>query len=93
MNNIIFELHVIIHGHVQGVGFRATTCVFAEQLNLIGTVRNCRDGTVEIYAQGTKEKLEQLIEKLQRHHRISLIEKEYTKPTRTFSGFCTLHTL
>lgn len=92
MNNNEFELHAIVHGRVQGVGFRATTCVFADQLNLVGTVRNCRDGTVEIYAQGTKEKLDQLLINLQGHHQISLIEKEYTSLQRTFSGFHCLPT-
>lgn len=85
-------MHAIVHGHVQGVGFRATTCVFAEQLGLKGTVKNCRDGCVEIYAQGRKDQLELLLEKLQKHHRISLIEKEYTAPMRTFTEFSTLPT-
>lgn len=39
-------------GRVQGVGFRWWTRRTAEDLGLRGTVRNCRDGSVEIHAEG-----------------------------------------
>lgn len=58
------ELRVIVAGRVQGVGFRATTCTTAIQLNLKGVVRNRSDGSVEIIAQGEELALKQLIQKL-----------------------------
>jgi acylphosphatase len=40
-------VHVLIHGRVQGVGYRAWTEARAVALGLDGWVRNRRDGTVE----------------------------------------------
>ncbi len=44
--------HIIVHGRVQGVGFRFFVQHVAERLGLYGTVRNCEDGTVEIVVEG-----------------------------------------
>jgi len=60
----VYEMHVIIKGRVQGIGFRALTRYYAHGLGLKGTVRNLSDGTVEIYAQGSKAHLEELIQNL-----------------------------
>jgi acylphosphatase len=57
----LYEMHVVIKGKVQGVGFRALTHRHAMVLGIKGTVRNLEDGTVEIYAQGSKQKLEELV--------------------------------
>ena len=45
-------LHVLIHGRVQGVSFRAWTQHQAELHGLKGWVRNRRDGTVEAVFSG-----------------------------------------
>lgn len=60
----IYEMHAIVKGHVQGVGFRAMTRYYATGLSVTGTVCNLVDGTVEIYAHGSKKRLEELIQKL-----------------------------
>jgi acylphosphatase len=60
----LFEMHAIVKGNVQGVGFRALTRYHAMDLGLKGTVKNLHDGTVEIYAQGSRRRLEDLIQKL-----------------------------
>jgi acylphosphatase len=44
--------HVIFTGRVQGVGFRFTAHRIATRYNLTGWVRNLRDGSVEMVAQG-----------------------------------------
>ncbi|WP_457092203.1 acylphosphatase [Microvirga sp. P5_D2] len=44
--------HVVIHGRVQGVGFRAWTHHQAELHGLSGWVRNRRDGSVEAVFSG-----------------------------------------
>lgn len=54
-------VHLIVHGRVQGVWFRAGTQEQALQLGACGWVKNCPDGTVEIHAEGVKEVLEQFI--------------------------------
>ena len=54
-------VHLLVHGHVQGVFFRASTQKKAEGLGLSGWVKNRPDGSVEIHAEGSREKLEELI--------------------------------
>ena len=60
------EMHVVIRGRVQGVGFRAEAKFLAQQLKVTGYARNCPDGTVEILAQGTKSTLERFLEELKK---------------------------
>ncbi|MCH7650212.1 MAG: acylphosphatase [Nitrospinae bacterium] len=55
-------VHMFVHGHVQGVFYRANTQKVAQGLGLTGWVKNCGDGSVEIHAEGDKDNLEELIE-------------------------------
>jgi acylphosphatase len=48
-------LHVLIHGRVQGVSFRAWTQHMAELHSLRGWVRNRRDGSVEVVFSGPSD--------------------------------------
>lgn len=54
-------LHLLIHGRVQGVGYRAWTVARARALGLNGWVRNRRDGTVEAVIQGDETTLNQML--------------------------------
>jgi acylphosphatase len=54
------RLHAVVCGRVQGVGYRATTLDEARRLSLAGWVRNRRDGTVEVLAEGGEAKLKLL---------------------------------
>lgn len=54
--------HLVIHGVVQGVGFRYSMYYAAQRLGVTGWVRNRRDGAVEAIAQGTPAQLESFIE-------------------------------
>ncbi|KPF69325.1 hypothetical protein IP84_05425 [beta proteobacterium AAP99] len=54
------ELHVIVSGRVQGVGFRDATQDMGQQLGLAGWVRNRSDGTVQVYARGEAPMLGEL---------------------------------
>lgn len=60
------RLHAIIEGHVQGVGFRAFISRRASELGATGWVRNRRDGTVEVVAEGKRSSLDQLLSALRR---------------------------
>jgi len=67
------QLHAIIEGHVQGVGFRYFVLERAQALNLTGWVRNTYDGQVEVLAQGPRADLEILLENLQRGPRSAFV--------------------
>lgn len=58
------EMHAIFYGRVQGVFFRASARDIAKRMNLVGSVRNLPDGSVEIFAQGSREQLEAFVIKL-----------------------------
>ncbi|HJW02910.1 MAG TPA: acylphosphatase [Azospira sp.] len=55
-------VHLLIHGLVQGVGFRYYLCREADTLGLCGWVRNRRDGSVEALAGGPATAVALLIE-------------------------------
>ncbi|PYO43753.1 MAG: acylphosphatase [Gemmatimonadetes bacterium] len=50
----------LVHGQVQGVGFRWFVGRHAERLNLRGFARNVHDGSVEVVAAGSEAALAQL---------------------------------
>jgi acylphosphatase len=60
------QLHALVDGQVQGVGYRYFVKNAADALALTGWVRNKWDGRVEVLAEGPREALEQLLEKLRR---------------------------
>jgi len=49
----------IVSGRVQGVGYRFFAERCANQLGIAGYVKNCWDGTVEVYAVGDEAFLEE----------------------------------
>jgi len=53
--------HIVIHGRVQGVGFRAWTQHQAQLHGLSGWVRNRRDGTVEAVLRGSENAVEAML--------------------------------
>ena len=53
--------HIILHGRVQNVSFRYNTKIKAIINGLKGWVKNNSDGTVEIIADGDKEKIKRFI--------------------------------
>lgn len=55
-------IHMTVRGRVQGVGFRQNTARKARKLGVLGWVRNRQDGTVEAFAQGETDAIQQLIE-------------------------------
>jgi acylphosphatase len=48
-------LHLVVHGRVQGVGFRFSLADTAAQFAVDGWVRNRRDGTVEALLRGAPD--------------------------------------
>lgn len=54
-------VHATVTGFVQGVGFRQGCRQTARSMGLVGWVRNHRDGSVEVFAQGDPESLDRLV--------------------------------
>lgn len=55
---------MIVHGRVQGVGFRKSTQEHARKHGITGWVQNKHDGTVEIKAEGSRDKLNSFTNRL-----------------------------
>ena len=62
---------VTFTGHVQGVGFRWTTCRVAKRYDVNGWVRNESDGTVRCVAEGDRHQRDPISLRLRagRRHR------------------------
>lgn len=79
---------LVVHGVVQGVGFRYTCSHVAQELGVAGWVRNLADGTVEVHAEGPPAavgRLQNWCEQGPRHARVTRVEAEEA----TLSGLTT----
>jgi acylphosphatase len=56
---------IIVHGRVQGVGFRYFVQHAANRLGLTGNVCNCPDSTVEIVVEGDAGKIAEFIKQVE----------------------------
>ncbi|MEE9190250.1 MAG: acylphosphatase [Candidatus Neomarinimicrobiota bacterium] len=77
MENSISDLaciRVIASGRVQGVWYRKFCFDRANKLNLEGWVKNMPDGSVQLVAQGSRDKLDILISKLNEGPPFSKVE-------------------
>ncbi len=82
--------HMIVHGKVQGVGFRHFTKQQADYSGIKGWVRNNMDGTVEIEAAGTPDNLESFTEALKEgngYSKVENIETEESGKATTYRKF------
>lgn len=55
------RVRAIVSGRVQGVSYRASTADEAQRLGLGGWVKNRRDGSVEVEAEGPPERVAELL--------------------------------
>ncbi len=79
-----------VYGHVQGVFFRAFVAERADELGVVGYVRNMPDGSVEVTAEGEREKLERLIAYLNigpATARVKDVLTEWSESTGKYSDF------
>lgn len=63
----------VVHGRVQGVGYRFFTETSAGALGIRGWVRNLPDGSVEVHAEGTPEQLAEFASDLSRGPRYARV--------------------
>lgn len=88
------ELHAIVVGRVQGVGYRYFVLELAEQLGLAGWTRNLPNGTVEVLAQGHDEAVLALLSALQRGPaggRVDRVDSQLRPVSETLNGFRITH--
>lgn len=84
------QLRAVVHGRVQGVNFRAYTVEEATELGLTGWVRNCPDRTVEVCAEGPRERLERLLQFLYRGSpsaQVTSVDVLWLPATHRYRGF------
>lgn len=56
------RIHVVVRGHVQGVGFRYATIDAARRVGVAGYVRNRPDGAVEAEVEGDDTSIAAMLE-------------------------------
>jgi len=72
---MLHKVIINVSGRVQGVGFRYFTLETARRIEgITGFVKNLPNGSVEIEAEGTKEKLEKFIEEIKKGPPLSRIK-------------------
>lgn len=84
-------LSAIVRGRVQGVFFRSFVEDWANSLGLTGYVRNLPDrSSLEVKAEGERDKLEKLLEQLKvgpRFAEVERVEIEWGEYTGQFNRF------
>ena len=67
--------HIIVHGKVQGVGFRYFVGKAGVKRGLTGNARNCPDGTVEIIVEGNAAEIAGFLKEVERGPALSRVER------------------
>lgn len=84
------RLSARITGRVQGVGFRNFTQMRARQLGVTGWVRNEKDGSVQLEAEGPRGALEDLLDAVHdgpRTARVEGVDADWSDATNEFEVF------
>jgi acylphosphatase len=84
------QLHAVVHGRVQGVSFRYYTLNRANELGLVGWVRNLEDRSVEVLAEGPRHALDELLDFLNQgppSARVSHVDIEWSMASGYYDRF------
>ncbi|MBI3551457.1 MAG: acylphosphatase [Elusimicrobia bacterium] len=73
------RLHWVVHGRVQGVGYRWFAREAAERLGVVGWVSNRTDGSVEGEAEGDEAAVKEFVELLERGPAFARVDHFETK--------------
>ena len=87
---MIASVQVFYEGNVQGVGFRWSVRNVAKGFDITGSVRNLRDGRVELQAAGDEEEVRAFLEAILQSELRAHIKKHSETPLPnppTFRGF------
>jgi acylphosphatase len=87
------RLRIVYSGRVQGVGFRYHVVRQARGLDVTGYVMNCRDGSVEVVAEGPADQVRQLVESIlaEAPGHIANHSVRQESPTGEFATFSVRH--
>ncbi len=84
------RVHIVVHGHVQGVCFRSAVRDKAELEGVSGWVRNCCDGTVEAVFEGNSPALDRVIDYCRKsplYSRVDSVDLNEETSTGKFHSF------
>tara|TARA_B100000945_G_scaffold315232_1_gene314110 strand:+ start:2084 stop:2362 length:279 start_codon:yes stop_codon:yes gene_type:complete len=87
------RLDLIIVGRVQGVGYRDFTKKKADSLSITGSVKNMRDGTVLVTAQGGNEAMGNFLKWCYKGPKGAIVRKidKVKGQTEDFNGFIVIY--
>ena len=83
----------VVHGRVQGVGFRYSTWTLAARFPVQGYVKNLPDGRVELVAEGERSTLETFLSEIcsEMDSFIRDVETEWEPGSNSFDRFTIQH--
>ncbi|MFE8701443.1 acylphosphatase [Cytobacillus sp. FJAT-54145] len=84
------QLHIMVSGKVQGVGYRYFAQMKAVQYGIKGWVRNSDDNSVEIVAVGEQEQVDQFVKVLREGNpfsKVTNVEISQLEESSSFQSF------
>jgi len=93
-DSVIASIQVFYEGNVQGVGFRYSVRQIAKGFDVTGSVRNLRDGRVELLVAGEEEEVRAFVEAIGQSELRAHIKKHSEAPLANppaFRGFQIQH--
>ena len=90
------RVHIFVSGKVQGVYFRQNTSLKAQELDIVGWVRNLSDGRVESVMEGLEVNIDKMISWCKSGPKdalvtdVKIMNEEYKKEFFTFDIVKTL---
>ncbi|MEY4946323.1 MAG: hypothetical protein RIR22_1024 [Planctomycetota bacterium] len=74
--NDLYTINAVFSGLVQGVGFRQSVLQIAQHFELKGRVKNLENRTVELTAEGDREKVDSFLKMVQNrfHNNITQLQ-------------------
>jgi acylphosphatase len=84
------EIHCVVKGKVQRVGYRDCVEQYAKEHALYGWIKNHDDGSVEIVLQGTPDELKACIEVLNQGSPLARVEAmsvDWGSPIKVWDEF------
>lgn len=86
---MIKKFKIIFSGSVQGVGFRYTSKQVSRSFDIHGTVRNLKNGTVELICEGERATVDEFTQAISNstHGYVTDVDVAELPATGEFDGF------